>query len=144
MFRISGSITFWDPSWGLRHWRPEFSYRYNGILICFTILILRTLCGKTIMGRQKVLLCWFLFFGGALIVGGWRVMGWCRSSFIGPAEVASFSTRDFSRSSKHDTLTCSIDWIFLRFILMSHSYYRFSSLRPSFVYYYFYCQQPCK
>ena len=64
-------------------------------------------------------------------------MGWCRSSFIGPAEVASFSTRDFSRSNKHDTLTCSIDWIFLRFILMSHSYYRFSSLRPSFVYYYF-------
>ena len=56
------------------------------------------------------------------------MVGWCRKSFIGSAEIASFSTRDFSRSNKHDTLICCIYWIFLRFILMSHSYYRFRPL----------------
>ena len=44
-----------------------------------------------------------MFFGGALIVGGWGVVGWGRKSYLGPAEIASFSSRDFSRSNKHDT-----------------------------------------
>ena len=26
MFRISGGIKFWDPSWGLWHWQSEFNY----------------------------------------------------------------------------------------------------------------------
>ena len=44
-----------------------------------------------------------MFFGGALIVGGWGVVVWGRKSYLGPAEIASFSNRDFSRSNKHDT-----------------------------------------
>ena len=44
-----------------------------------------------------------LFFGGALIVGGWGVVGCSRKSYLGPAETASFSRRDFSWSNKHDT-----------------------------------------
>ena len=45
-----------------------------------------------------------LFFDGALIVGGWRVVGWGRKSYLGPAKMAPFFfSRDFSRSNKHDT-----------------------------------------
>ena len=34
------------PSWGLWHWRSEFNHRWDGILTCFSILILQTFCGK--------------------------------------------------------------------------------------------------
>ena len=45
-----------------------------------------------------------MFFGGALIVGGWAVVGYGRKSYLGPAEIASFSSfRDFSWSNKHDS-----------------------------------------
>ena len=44
-----------------------------------------------------------MFFGGAWIFGGWGVVGWGRKSYLGPAEVASFSSQNFSRSIKHDT-----------------------------------------
>ena len=44
-----------------------------------------------------------MFFGGALIVGGWGVVGWGRKSYLGPAEIASFSSRNLSRSNKCDT-----------------------------------------
>ena len=44
-----------------------------------------------------------MFFSGALIVGGWWVVGCCRKSYIGPAKIASFSSRNFSRNNKHDT-----------------------------------------
>ena len=54
-FGINGDIKFWDPRWGHQHWWFEFSYRYDGILICFKILILWTLCGKPMSGRQKAL-----------------------------------------------------------------------------------------
>ena len=45
----------------------------------------------------------FLFFDGALIVVEWGVVGWGRKYYLGPAEIASFSSRDFSQSNKHDT-----------------------------------------
>ena len=41
---------------------------------------------ETNVGRQETF-CWFLFFGGALIVDGW---GWGRKSHLGPAEIAFF------------------------------------------------------
>ena len=37
-----------------------------------------------------------------LIVGRWAV-GWGRKSYLGPAGIASFCNRDFSRSNTHDT-----------------------------------------
>ena len=43
-----------------------------------------------------------LFFGSALIVGGWGVVRWDRKSYLGPAEIESFSSRDLSRSNKYD------------------------------------------
>ena len=59
------------------------------------------MCGNSIRGRQKALFCYFLFFSGALIVAGSGVVGWGRKSYLGPAETASFSSRDFSRSMTH-------------------------------------------
>ena len=91
-------------------------------------------------GEKKALFFLILFCGGGLIVGGWGVVGWGRKSYLGLAEIGSFSSRNFSRSNKHDTLlTCCIYWIFLRFIFMSHCCFKFSSLgnlyklRPSLV-----------
>ena len=44
-----------------------------------------------------------MFFGVALIVGGWGVVGWCRISYLGPAEISPFSSQDLSRRNKHDS-----------------------------------------
>ena len=44
-----------------------------------------------------------MFFGVALLVGGWGVVGWCRKSYLGPAEISSFSSRDLNRRNKHDS-----------------------------------------
>ena len=46
-----------------------------------------------------------MFFGGALTVGGWWLMGFCRRSCIGTPEITSFSSPNLSRSNKHDTLS---------------------------------------
>ena len=54
-------------------------------------------------GGQKALFCYFLFFGVALLVGGWVVVGWGRKSYLGPAEISFFSSRDLSRYNKHDS-----------------------------------------
>ena len=57
VFRISGGIKFGDLHWGLRHWWSEFDYRYDGLLICLSILILCTLCAELMKGRPKALFC---------------------------------------------------------------------------------------
>ena len=44
-----------------------------------------------------------MYFAGTLTVGGWGVVDWDRKSYLGPAEIASFSSRNFSRSNKHET-----------------------------------------
>ena len=44
-----------------------------------------------------------MFFSGAFIVRGWGLVGSGRKSYLGQAEIAPFSSRDFSWSSKHDT-----------------------------------------
>ena len=51
VFRISWDIKFWDPSLRLRHWGCEFFYRKDGTLICFSVLILWTLCERPMRGR---------------------------------------------------------------------------------------------
>ena len=45
-----------------------------------------------------------MFFGVALLVGRWGVVGWGRKSYLGPAEISSFSSRDLSRRNKHDSI----------------------------------------
>ena len=52
---------------------------------------------------QKALFCFFLL-GVALIIGGGGVVGWGRRSYLGPAEIASFSSWDLSRHNKNDSL----------------------------------------
>ena len=71
IFRSSGDLNFVTLVDGLRYWWSEFGYRQDGILTCFSILILWTLCGKPMRGRPETIFCWLLFFEGALIVGGW-------------------------------------------------------------------------
>ena len=44
-----------------------------------------------------------MFFSVALTVGMWGVVGWGRKFYLGPAEIASFSSRDLSRGNKHYT-----------------------------------------
>ena len=69
-------------------------------------------------GRQMALFYYLLFFGGALFVGGWGVVRWGRKSYLGPAEIASFFSRDFSRRNKHDK--------FWRVVLTGYFYLLFS------------------
>ena len=46
---------------------------------------------KTDEGKAgSIILLIFLSFEGALIVNGWRLVGWGRKSHLGPAQVASF------------------------------------------------------
>ena len=49
------------------------------------------MCGKPMRGRQKALFC------------RWGVVGYARKSYLGPAEIASFSICGFSQSNKHNT-----------------------------------------
>ena len=58
---------------------------------------------KTDEGKAESIVLLIFFFGGALIIGGWGVVGWGRKSYLGPAEITYFSSRDFSRSNKHHT-----------------------------------------
>ena len=44
-----------------------------------------------------------MFFGVALLVGWWGVVGWERKFYLGPAEISSFSRWSFSQPNKHDS-----------------------------------------
>ena len=59
-------------------------------------------------GRQKALFCWFLFFGVALIVGG----------YLGQSKIASFSSRNLSRNNKLDSfrLVVSTGYFYVLFL----------------------------
>ena len=69
-------------------------------------------------GRQKVLFCWFLFFDIALLVGGWGFVGWGKKSYLGPAEISPFSSRDLSWRNKHDSfwLVVSTEYFYILFL----------------------------
>ena len=71
-------------------WLLDFQYWY------------RELCAENRWGRSRGRIVLLIFvFGGAWIVHGWVVVGWGRKSYLGAAEIASFSCRDFNRSNKH-------------------------------------------
>ena len=55
--RLSQIESYGFPSWGIRHWRSELDYCYDGLLICFSILLLWTLCGKSMRERQNAWFC---------------------------------------------------------------------------------------
>ena len=59
-----------------------------------------------------------MFFGVALLVGGWGVVGWGRKSYLGPAEMSSFSSRDLYRRNKHDSfwLVVSTGYFYILFL----------------------------
>ena len=54
-------------------------------------------------GGQKEFFCYFLFFGIALIIGGCEVVDSDRKSYLGSAEYAFSSSRDFSQCNKHES-----------------------------------------
>ena len=64
-----------------------------------------------------------MLFGGTLIFGGWGVGGWGGKSYLGPAEIASFSSWNLSWYNKHDSfwliLTGYFYFLFLWVIVVS-------------------------
>ena len=107
---------FWFPfylicvqnQWGHKLWTqlrtPKLAVGVQLLLGWNTYLLFNTdilnLVQKTNEGGVKsivllIFLLWFVF--------GWGVVRWRRKPYLGPAEIASFSTWDFSRSSKRDT-----------------------------------------
>ena len=59
-----------------------------------------------------------MLFGVALIIGGWEVVQWGRKSYLGPAEIPSFSSRDLSWCNEHDSfwLLISIGHFYVLFL----------------------------
>ena len=144
VFWISGSLRETQLRTPTLDVRVQLPLGWNTYLLFNTDIV--NFVWKTNEGEAASIVLLIFFFGGASIFGGWGVMGWDRKSYLGPAEIASFSSRDFCRRNKYDK--CCIDWIFLRFIFMNHCCFRFTFLE---VYknlgfplsnYHFYSQQP--
>ena len=59
-----------------------------------------------------------MFFGVAFLVGGSGVVGWGRKSYLGPAEISSFSSRDLSSLNKHHSfwLVVSTGYFYILFL----------------------------
>ena len=59
-----------------------------------------------------------MFFGVALLVGRWGVVGWGRKSYLGSAEISSFSNRDLTRRNQHDLfwLIVSTGYVYILFL----------------------------
>ena len=75
------------------------------------------LCVENRWGREaESIACWFLFFDIALFVGGWRVVGWGRKSYLGPAEISSFSSWDLSWRIKHDSFWLAVSTEYFRIL----------------------------
>ena len=58
--------------------------------------------GKTDEAEAENIVLLIFVLCGILIVGECGVVGWGRKSYLGPAEIASFSSQDFIRINKHD------------------------------------------
>ena len=69
-------------------------------------------------GWQKALFCEFLFFGVALLAGGWRVVGYGRKFYLGPTQISSFSNRNFRQRNRHDLfwLVLSNEYFYILFL----------------------------
>ena len=71
----------------------------------------------------------FLLFEVALLVSGWRVVGWGRKSYLGPAVISSFSSWDLSRRNKHDSFWFVVStWYFYILFLWAIVVLDFNSL----------------
>ena len=76
-------------------------------------------CVKNRWGRgRKHCFVNFCSLAFALIVSGWRNLGWDRKSYLGPAEMASFSSQDLSRQNQHDSfwLVVSTGYLYISFL----------------------------
>ena len=95
-------IKFWDPVEDSDTGDPSSLIVKMEYIFAFQCWYCELCVENRWRGGRKHLFCLFLFFGCAWIVGGWGVVGWGRNSHLGSAEIASFSSRDFSQSNKHD------------------------------------------
>ena len=105
MLWISGGIKFWEPvedsiTGGLGSITVRME-GWNTYLLFMENFGMENWVG--VRGGGKGEESFVLFFSGAIIVIGRGLVGWGRKSYLGPAKIASFSSRDFSRSNKHDT-----------------------------------------
>ena len=59
-----------------------------------------------------------MLFGVTLLLGGWGVVCWGRKSYLRPAEISSFSSRDLSQYNKHDSfwLVVSTGYFYILFL----------------------------
>ena len=68
-------------------------------------------------GSESIILLIF-FFGVALLVSGWEVVDWGRKSYLGPAEISSFSRRDLCQRNMYDSfwLAGSTGYFYILFL----------------------------
>ena len=93
VFRIIGGINCWNPVEDSGSAGPSSLPLGRNTYVLFNTDIVNFVW-KTDEAGSIVLL--IFFFGGAWIFGGWGVVGWGRKSYLGPAEIVSFSSRSFS------------------------------------------------
>ena len=124
VFRISGGINCCDPDEDFDTDGPS-SIIVRMKYLRASILIFWALCGKPM--RQKALFYWFLFFGSDWILGGWGLVEWGRKSYLGPAEIISFSSRSFSQLN-HIWFKCETP---LLFFLITFYYISFDQQSPA-------------
>ena len=70
-----------------------------------------------------------MFFGVALLIGGWVVVSWGRKSYLGPAVISTFSSWDLSQQNKHDSFWFVVStWYFYILFLWAIAVSDFHSL----------------
>ena len=97
-------ITFWDPVEDSDTGGPSsitVRMEWNTYLLFNSDIV--NFVWKTDEGEVASIALLFLFFGSVLIVSVWGLVEWGRKSYLELAEIASFSSWEFSLSNKHDT-----------------------------------------
>ena len=93
---VSSRFLFITP--GVESFSPDLPWARWCNLVCAECLQMI----KTMVEAVNIVLLIFVLYW-CFIVGGWGLMRWGRKSSSGPAKIASFFSRDFSRINKHDT-----------------------------------------
>ena len=83
-------------------WWFKFDYHQDGILYLLFNTDIGNFVWKINEGVAGNVFLLIFLFGGAWIVGGWW-WRWGRKSYLGLAEITSFSSWDFTGSNKHNT-----------------------------------------
>ena len=83
-------------------WWFKFDYHQDGILYLLFNTDIGNFVWKINEGVAGNVFLLIFLFGGAWIVGGWW-WRWGRKSYLGLAEITSFSSWDFIGSNNHDT-----------------------------------------